>query len=87
MRVKDVEILQPDREGSGASRIVEVARDASVSLVEDDGLLEILARVPHGTELPEEILKVAAEVLVWLHSHDCAEEAGRRSSSQESTSD
>ena len=75
MNVKNVEILQADTPSSGAARIVEVARDASVSLVEDDGLLEILARVPQGAELPGELLVVAAEILTWLGSYDSVDEA------------
>lgn len=66
MDVKNVEILRPEPSSSGTARIVEVARDASVSLVEDDGLLEILARVPEGADLPEELLGAAAEILTWL---------------------
>lgn len=75
MTVRDVEILQPKRGSTEAGRIVEVARDASVSLVEDEGVLEILARVPNGTQIPEDMLGAVAEILTWLNSHDGRDES------------
>jgi type III secretory pathway component EscU len=73
MTIKDVEILQPASRPAGDGRIVETARQGAVSLVEDDGLLEILARVPRGTQLPEDILGGVAEILTFLHRQDRAE--------------
>jgi type III secretion system FlhB-like substrate exporter len=72
MTVKDVEILHHEKASSGAERIVEAARQGGVSLVEDDGLLEVLARVPQGTQLPEDLLGGVAEILTFLHGQDTA---------------
>ena len=58
--------------GSGelARRIVENARQAGVPVREDTGLAEALARLQLEAEVPEELWRAVAEVLVWAQGLD-----------------
>lgn len=53
--------------GEIAARIVETARQAGVEVVEDPDLLELLARVPLGQEVPVELYQAVAEVLAFVY--------------------
>lgn len=53
--------------GEIAARIVETARLAGVQVVEDPDLLEVLARVPVGEEIPVELYQAVAEVLAFVY--------------------
>ena len=55
--------------GSGlvAERILEAAREHGVPLREDPDLVDILAALDLGTEIPAELYTVIAEVLAWAY--------------------
>ena len=55
--------------GSGrtADRIIALAREAGVDLVEDPDLLEVLARVPVGEQIPAELFQAVAEILAFVY--------------------
>ena len=55
--------------GSGrtAERIVALAQEAGVDLVEDPDLLELLARVPVGEQIPAELFQAVAEILAFVY--------------------
>jgi flagellar biosynthesis protein len=53
--------------GEIAARIVETARQAGVHVVEDPDLLEVLARVPVGQEIPVNLYQAVAEVLAFVY--------------------
>jgi flagellar biosynthesis protein len=53
--------------GELAGRIIEVARKAGIQIVEDPDLVEILARVPLGEEIPMEVYQAVAEVLAFVY--------------------
>ncbi len=53
--------------GSVAEKIVETARKAGVEVVEDRDLLELLARVPVGQEIPLELYQAVAEILAFVY--------------------
>ena len=55
--------------GSGelAQKIVETARRAGVDIVEDADLLEILAKVPVGQEIPPQLFRAVAEILAFVY--------------------
>lgn len=53
--------------GEIAARIVETARQSGVEVVEDPDLLELLARVPVGQEIPSELYLAVAEVLAFVY--------------------
>lgn len=56
--------------GSGliAQKIIETAREAGVFIKEDPDLVELLAKVPVGEEIPEELYQTIAEVLAFIYS-------------------
>lgn len=53
--------------GEIAARIVETARQSGVQVVEDPDLLEVLARVPVGQEIPDDLYQAVAEVLAFVY--------------------
>ncbi|MDO3378018.1 EscU/YscU/HrcU family type III secretion system export apparatus switch protein [Geoalkalibacter halelectricus] len=53
--------------GAVAERILEKAREAGVQVVEDPDLIEILAQVPVGEEIPEELYQAVAEILAFVY--------------------
>lgn len=53
--------------GEIAARIVETARNAGVQILEDPDLIEILAQVPVGEEIPTELYQAVAEVLAFVY--------------------
>lgn len=56
--------------GSGviAEKIIESAREAGVYIKEDPDLVELLAKVPIGEEVPAELYQTVAEVLAFVYS-------------------
>ncbi len=56
--------------GHIARRIMEIARHEGIHIHQDDNLAEILARVPAGTEIPEEAYQLVAELLAFLYQTD-----------------
>ena len=50
-----------------AGKIVETARAAGVYIMEDPDLVELLARVPVGEEIPMELYQAIAEVLAFVY--------------------
>lgn len=61
----------PDVVGKGrgavAERILELARAEGVPVREDADLLELLAGLDLGEEIPPELYEVVAELLTFLH--------------------
>ena len=54
-------------QGLVAARILEVAEEAGVPVTRDAGLLELLAKIPLGSEIPVEMYQAVAEVLVFVY--------------------
>ena len=54
-------------QGEVAERILELAREAGVHVSQDTGLLELLAQLPLGSEIPEELYQAVAEVLAFVY--------------------
>ncbi len=56
--------------GSGlvAEKIIASAREAGVFIKEDPDLVEMLAKVPVGEEIPAELYQTIAEVLAFVYS-------------------
>jgi flagellar biosynthesis protein len=63
------EIIATGR-GLIAEQIVAVAREHSVPLHQDPGLVEALAKLDIGTVIPRELYAVVAEVLAFVYSVD-----------------
>jgi flagellar biosynthesis protein len=54
-------------QGAVAERIIEAAREAGVHVSQDRDLIELLARVPLGSEIPEQLYQAVAEVLAFVY--------------------
>lgn len=56
--------------GSGlvAEKILEKAREAGIFIKEDPDLVELLAKVPVGENIPAELYQTIAEVLSFVYS-------------------
>jgi flagellar biosynthesis protein len=53
-----------------AERIVEAAHEEGVQVVRDDKLSHMLQKLSVGDEIPEELYKVVAEVLIFVSNMD-----------------
>jgi flagellar biosynthesis protein len=51
-----------------AERIIALAREAGVYIKEDNDLVELLAKIPIGEEIPAELYQTIAEVLAFVYS-------------------
>jgi len=78
-KVKKAAALKYDREkdraprlvakGTGpvAERIVEIARESGVEILEDKELVEFLVALDVGQEIPPELYRAVAEVLAYVY--------------------
>ncbi|RPH38821.1 MAG: flagellar biosynthesis protein FlhB [Desulfobulbaceae bacterium] len=75
---KAVAILYDEAKGSApriiasgkglvAEKIIETARAAGVHIQEDPNLVELLAKIPIGNEIPVELYQTVAEVLAFVY--------------------
>lgn len=53
--------------GKIAEQIIAMAREAGVHIQEDPDLVELLAKVPLGDEIPVELYQTVAEVLAFVY--------------------
>lgn len=53
--------------GIVADKIIATAREAGIHIQEDGDLVELLATVPIGTEIPAELYQTVAEVLAFVY--------------------
>lgn len=53
--------------GEIAQKIMAAARHAGVDIVEDPDLLEVLAKVPLGQEIPPQLFHAVAEILAFVY--------------------
>lgn len=53
--------------GRVAERILEIARSENIPVHEDAALVELLAKVEPGSEIPDELFAAVAEVLAYLY--------------------
>ncbi|MDX8407212.1 MAG: EscU/YscU/HrcU family type III secretion system export apparatus switch protein [Mariprofundaceae bacterium] len=56
--------------GHIAKRILDIAREEQIHIHQDDTLAKLLARVPSGTEIPEQAYQLVAELLSFLYQTD-----------------
>lgn len=56
--------------GYVAERMVEEAREHHVQVVQDQKLSAVLQKLSVGDEIPEELYKVVAEILVFVNNMD-----------------
>jgi flagellar biosynthesis protein len=53
--------------GEIARKIIETAREAGIHIQEDPNLIELLAKIPLGQEIPVELYQTIAEVLAFVY--------------------
>ncbi|BCA79154.1 EscU/YscU/HrcU family type III secretion system export apparatus switch protein [Desulfuromonas sp. AOP6] len=53
--------------GEIAERILQSAKEAGLPVREDADLLEVLARIPVGEEIPEDLYQAVAEILAFVY--------------------
>ncbi len=53
--------------GVVAQKIIEAAREAGIHIQEDPNLIELLAKIPIGEEIPVELYQTVAEVLAFVY--------------------
>lgn len=53
--------------GEVARKIIETAKEAGVFIQEDPDLVELLAKIPLGQEIPAELYRTVAEVLAFVY--------------------
>jgi len=56
--------------GEIAKRILEIAKSENIHVHNNDNLAQLLARVPVGTEIPEEAYQLIVELLAFLYKTD-----------------
>ncbi len=54
-------------QGKIADKIIALAEEAGVHIQEDRDLVELLAKVPIGDEIPVELYQTVAEVLAFVY--------------------
>jgi flagellar biosynthesis protein len=60
-------IVVASGQGDIAERIIELAREAGLQITTDPDLSELLAQIPIGHEIPEELYQAVAEVLAYVY--------------------
>ena len=50
-----------------ARKIIETAREAGIHIQEDPNLIELLAKIPIGKEIPVELYQTVAEMLAFVY--------------------
>ncbi|OVE80247.1 hypothetical protein BVY02_00855 [bacterium J17] len=56
--------------GEIAKRILDLAKENKIPIQEDDSLVEILAKLDLGYEIPPETYRAVAEILAFLYRTD-----------------
>ncbi len=56
--------------GEIAKRIIDLAEEHGVPLVQDPALAKALSRLPLGSEIPEELYGAVATILAYLYRLD-----------------
>ncbi len=54
-------------QGIIAQNIIETAKEAGIHIQEDPDLVELLAKIPVGDEIPADLYQTVAEVLAFVY--------------------
>jgi flagellar biosynthesis protein len=63
----DAPVVAASGRGQTAEKILEIAKQAGVAIQQDPDLVEILAKVPVGDEIPVELYQAVAEILAFVY--------------------
>lgn len=64
---KGAPLVVASGQGAMAEKILSTAREAGVEVVADPDLVELLAGVPLGMEIPPELYQAVAEILAFVY--------------------
>jgi flagellar biosynthesis protein len=64
----DAPVVAAAGKGELAQKILDTAEAAGVPIQSDPDLVEVLARVPLGDEIPVELYQAVAEILAFVYS-------------------
>ncbi len=53
--------------GSVAEKIIEIAQQHNINLHEDKALIEVLAQLELGDEIPDTVYRAVAEVIAFIY--------------------
>ena len=67
-KADDAPTVAASGKGAVADRILDVARDAGIPVQQDPDLVEVLARVPVGDEIPVALYQAVAEILAFVYA-------------------
>ena len=70
MEEDNVPIITASGRGIIAENIIEKAIESDVTIYEDERLVKELLQFKVGTEIPPELYKIVAEILVFIESMD-----------------
>lgn len=63
----DAPVVTASGKGELAKKILVLAKEAGIPVMEDPDLVEILAKVPVGDEIPVELYQAVAEILAFVY--------------------
>ena len=64
----DAPLVTAKGEGDVAEQIIALAKEAGIPIKEDPDLINILAKVELGQEIPDDIYALVAEILSFVYS-------------------
>lgn len=63
----DAPIVAASGQGEVAKKILALAQESGIPIKEDTDLVEVLAKVPVGDEIPVELYQAVAEILAFVY--------------------
>jgi flagellar biosynthesis protein len=54
-------------EGEIAEKIIEIAKENGITVLEDKNLVELLMEIELGEEIPEELYRAVAKILAYVY--------------------
>ncbi len=67
-KTDDAPTVAASGKGAVADRILDVALEAGIPVQQDPDLVEVLARVPVGDEIPVALYQAVAEILAFVYA-------------------
>ncbi len=53
--------------GKLVERLIQIARDHNITIYRDTDLVQVLAQLPVGSEIPETLFKAVSEILAYCY--------------------
>ncbi|WP_321533255.1 EscU/YscU/HrcU family type III secretion system export apparatus switch protein [uncultured Desulfuromonas sp.] len=65
--VADAPLIVASGKGQLAENIIQAAEKAGLEISHDPDLVELLAKIPVGSEIPAELYQAVAEILAYVY--------------------